>query len=247
MISFKQFILLESKKEFVDSFIKTIEKIKEKFNSTKSEDPDKIDGVKKKSIEEIEESIEKLFSDFSKNMVYIEEEKIVEEIKEFFKELKLKNKLFDLYLEAGLEQNKRAKFEDEISDLNSKEETDKDVEEKAKKNAKDDDEFEKEVEKEIESEKKQPKKAKKILLGIIEKEFDGEVSEAYIGETDLKEKQIEGLEYREDVSNAINNMRLLKTPAAIAKRIKELGGTIVYFYDEKKRNNDEEFWKVVKI
>lgn len=128
-----------------------------------------------------------------------------------------------------------------------KEVSDKDIEREAKEKAKDDDEFEKEVQKEIEAEKKSPKKAKKVLLGIIVKEHDGEVVEAYIGETELKEKEIEGLEYREDVSKAIDNMRLLKTPAAISKRIKELGGTVVYFYDEKKRDNDEEFWKIVKV
>jgi hypothetical protein len=45
---------------------------------------------------------------------------------------------------------------------------------------------------------------------------------------------------------AMFNARDLKTPAAITKRVKDLKGDVVYFYDEKKKDNDEEFWKIVK-
>ena len=170
--------------------------------------------------------------------------------------------MFELYFEACLDSAKREKFESklqsEVADSKKKEtkeekseedekETDADIAKRAKSNAKDDDEFEKEVEKEIEAEKKTVKKPKKILLGIILKDVDGEIGEAIIGETDLVQKEIEGLEYKDEVSKAMYNMKTLKTPAQIAKRIKELKGSIVYYYDEDKRNNDKEFWTVVKI
>lgn len=250
MMSFKKFVLMESKKEVVSGFIKIVDGAKERL--IKIDDPEKLDDLKKKIKDEIETEIEKFISKFdSKNVLwdesFIDDEKIIDDISEFLKSLKIKSKIFDLYLESGLDNKKKEKFIEELDFVSDKDETDKDVEDNAKKNAKDDDEFEKEVEKEIEAEKKQPKKNKKILLGIIEKEHDGEVTEAYIGETDLKEKEIEGLEYRDDVSSSIQNMRLLKTPSAISKRIKELGGTVVYYYDEKKKENEEEFWKIVKV
>jgi hypothetical protein len=84
------------------------------------------------------------------------------------------------------------------------------------------------------------------LLGIVKKEDDGEVLDAIVGDTELSVRDIEGLEYREDVMAAMFNARDLKTPAAITKRVKDLKGDVVYFYDEKKKDNDEEFWKIVK-
>jgi plasmid stabilization system protein ParE len=50
----------------------------------------------------------------------------------------------------------------------------------------------------------------------------------------------------DDVLKAINNGRKSKTPAEITRKVKDLKGTVVYFYDPKKKENDEKFWTVVK-
>jgi hypothetical protein len=84
------------------------------------------------------------------------------------------------------------------------------------------------------------------LLAVVLNRDGEEILSALVGETDLNVKQIEGLEYEDDVLKSINNGRKLKTPAEITRKVKELKGTIVYFYDPKKKENEEKFWTVVK-
>ncbi len=128
-----------------------------------------------------------------------------------------------------------------------KEITDKDIEKEAKSKTKGDEELEKEVEKEAEEESKK-KKIKKVLIGVVdERNHDGEVSKGVVLETDLPEKKIEDLETREDVIASGNNAKKLKTIAEIAKYIKKLEGTIIYWFDFESDHEGDVAWKKVKV
>ena len=135
---------------------------------------------------------------------------------------------------------------DEKEDDEDKDVTDSDIEKEAKEKAKDDDELEKEVEKEAEKDAKE-KKVKKILIGVVSQEKDGEVYKATVYETDAKEKKIEGVEYFDDLFGITFNPVKLKTPAEIAKHIKKIKGTVVYWFDFDKKDEDKEYLKIEKI
>ena len=239
-LSFEKFLLKESANVNVKELTSILNTAQKSIEKT--EDKDDKEDLVKEFAEKILKVLEDLIENFAKEPSYLTKEQ-VEEVRKILDESGIKHKEVESYLTASLESDKRKAFEDEHGE--DSEDDDK-IAKKAKENAKDDEELEKETEKDLkELEKKVGRKPKKILLGIIKKEDDGEVLEAIVGDTELSVRDIEGLEYREDVMAAMFNARDLKTPAAITKRVKELKGDVVYFYDEKKKDNDEEFWKIV--
>lgn len=136
--------------------------------------------------------------------------------------------------------------EEKKEEEDDKPETDDDIKKKAKEaKIKDEEDLEKEVRKEAE---KDAKKTKKVLLGIVdERDHDGEVSKGIILDTELPEKKIEDLETREDVVASGINAKKLKTIAEIAKHIKKLNGTIVYWFDFESDHEGDVPWKKVKV
>ena len=239
-ISFQKFLLKESANVYVKELTTLLNTAEKAIQKT--EDKEDREDLVKEFAEKLLKVLEELIENFAKDSAYLTKEQ-VEEVRKILDESGIKHKEVESYLIASLEIDKRKAFEEEHGE--DSEDDDK-IAKKAKENAKDDEELEKETEKDLkELEKKVGRKPKKILLGIIKKEHDGEVLEAIVGDTELSVRDIEGLEYREDVMAAMFNARDLKTPAAITKRVKELKGDVVYFYDEKKKDNDEEFWKIV--
>lgn len=238
-ISFQKFLLKESANVYVKDLSKIL---KDSEVISKTEDKDDKEDLVKEFAEKLLKVLEELIENFAKDSAYLSKEQ-VEEIRKILDASGIKHKEVESYLTASLEVDKRKAFEEEHGEDS---EDDEKIAKKAKENAKDDEELEKETEKDLkELEKKVGRKPKKVLLGIIKKEDGEEVLEAIVGDTELSVRDIEGLEYREDVMAAMFNARDLKTPAAITKRVKELKGDVVYFYDEKKKDNDEEFWKIV--
>lgn len=128
-----------------------------------------------------------------------------------------------------------------------KEITDDEIEKEAKSKDKGDEELEKEVEKELEKESKEGKRVKKILIGVVTKEKDDEILQATVYETDAKEKKIEGVEYFDDLFGITFNPIKLKTPAEIAKHLKKIKGTVIYWFDFDKKDEDKEYLKIEKI
>jgi len=240
-LTFEKFLLKESANVYQKELTKILDSSTKELSKT--EDKDDKEDLVKEFAEKILKVLEDLIENFAKEPSYLTKEQ-VEEVRKILDESGIKHKEVESYLTASLESDKRKAFEEEHGE--DSEDDDK-IAKKAKENAKDDENLEKETEKDLkELEKKVGRKPKKVLLGIVKKEDDGEVLDAIVGDTELSVRDIEGLEYREDVMAAMFNARDLKTPAAITKRVKDLKGDVVYFYDEKKKDNDEEFWKIVK-
>ena len=160
---------------------------------------------------------------------------------EFMKrdENKEKIQLIESYIKPIFENDEKEE-DDEM--------TDEKIEKEAKSKDKGDEELEKEVEKEAKEEsEKEAKKVKKILIGVVTKEKDGEVLQATVYETDAKEKKIEGVEYFDDLFGITFNPIKLKTPAEIAKHLKKINGTVIYWFDFDKKDADKEYLKIEKI
>lgn len=261
-LTFKEFLILESKNQFVVTLESVLKKLVKEYASI--DDADEMKEFKTEATEQLKKSLTNVINTVVKDGTYIEDKELVENLKSFMKLLDFSDKLITMYFEASLDANKRDKFESKLQSLvadddgkketkekkeKDEDETDEKIAQVAKDNArtgKGDAKLEKEVEDEIENEKKEPKKLNKILLGIIKKERDGDILSAIVGNTDLAKKDIEGLEYEKDVLDAIVDARNLKTPAEITNYVKKLKGTVVYFYDPVKKEKDLEFWKVEK-
>lgn len=258
MVRLKEFLLLEEKNQFVVSIENVLNKLVNEFSEIED-----VEEVKKDASEKFKKVMENVINKVVKDKTYISEKSLVDDIKNFMKLIDFSDKMIEKYLEASLDEKKRDAFESKLqSDVaedskktekkekeeKEEDETDEVVAKKAKELAKNggDSKLEKEVEMEVEKEKQSPKKEKKVLLAVVLNRDGEEILSALVGETDLNVKQIEGLEYEDDVLKSINNGRKLKTPAEITRKVKELKGTIVYFYDPKKKENEEKFWTVVK-
>lgn len=261
MIKFKEFLLLEEKNQFVVNIENVLKKLVNELSDL--EDVNEIKEFKKEAAETFKKTMTNVINKVVKDNTYISDKQLVDDIKNFMKLIDFSDKIVDKYLEASLDEKKRESFESklqsEVADDTKKEEkkekkekdedeTDETLEKKAKEMAKSggDSKLEKEVELEIEKEKESPKKSKKVLLAVVHDRDGDEILKALVGETDLSVKEIEGLEYEDDVLKAINNGRKLKTPVEITRKVKDLKGTVVYFYDPKKKENEEKFWTVVK-
>lgn len=258
-LTFKEFVLKESKNTYLEAFYKLLETLK---NDISSSEDDELEETKKESAEKLLKGLERLINVVIKEGVYIDDKAAVESIKGILKDSKIANKVVDKFLEASLNPDKREKFEsflqgsvfdiDKVGKKEKEEEkeekiTDKDIEKEAKEKAKTYSDIDKEIENEVEQEKKETKNPQKVLIGIVKSEDDGEVISATIGETELPIKKIEGLDDFDDVLASMYNARELKNPAQITKRIKDLKGTVVYYFDFDKKNNDKEYLKIVKI
>lgn len=261
MVRFKEFLLLEEKNQFVVSIENVLKKLVNEFSEI--EDAEEIKEFKKDASEKFRKVMENVINKVVKDKTYISEKSLVDDIKNFMKLIDFSDKMIEKYLEASLDEKKRDAFESKLQsevaedskktekkekEEKEEDETDEVVAKKAKELAKNggDSKLEKEVEMEVEKEKQSPKKEKKVLLAVVLNRDDDEILSALVGETDLGIKEIEGLEYEDDVLKAINNGRKLKSPAEITRKVKDLKGTVVYFYDPKKKENDEKFWTVVK-
>lgn len=261
MVRLKEFLLLEEKNQFVVSIENVLNKLVNEFSEI--EDVEEVKEFKKEASEKFKKVMESVINKVVKDKTYISEKSLVDDIKNFMKLIDFSDKMIEKYLEASLDEKKRDTFESKLqsevaedskkTEKKEKEEKEEDesdevVAKKAKELAKNggDSKLEKEVELEVEKEKQSPKKEKKVLLGVVLNRDGEEILSALVGETDLSVKQIEGLEYEDDVLKSINNGRKLKTPAEITRKVKELKGTVVYFYDPKKKENEEKFWTVVK-
>lgn len=263
-ITFKEFLILESKNQYLVTIENVLKKLIQEYNEVKDV-PEELKEFKKEASEKFKKTLLNSINTVVKDQTYITDTELVDNIKKFLKLIDLDEKIITQYLEASSDQSKREKFESKLQSMvadgesksEKKEKTEKDEEETDEKIAqvakdlarsgKGDSKLEKEVEDEVEDEKKQVKKEPKILLGIIKTEKGGEITRAILGETDLKKKDIEALEYEEDVLSAISNARDLKSVLEIDKRIKQLKGTVVYFYSPEKKDNDEDFWTVKKF
>lgn len=263
-LTFKEFLILESKNQYLVTIENVLKKLVQEYSEVK-DIPEDLKEFKKEASEKLKKSLMNSINTVVKDQTYITDKELVENIKTFIKLVDLDEKIITQYLDASLDQSKREKFESKLQSIvadgetksEKKEKVEKDEEETDEKIAqvakdmarsgKGDSKLEKEVEDDIEDEKKQTKKEPKILLGIIKTEKNGEITRAIIGETDLKKKEIEELEYEEDVLSAISNARDLKSVLDIDKRIKQLKGTVVYFYSPEKKDNDENFWIVRKV
>ena len=235
-LSFKEFVLLESS----NTVFEPLKKLLKDF----SEETEKEEYLEEYS-EKVKKFLERVINKVVKDGNYIEDKELIEEIKEFLKTAKISEKIFNSFLEASSDPTKREKFEEkirsEVAEIKSvgknkeskeddSEETDKDIEKKAKSNAKDDDEFEKSVLKDIEKEKVD-NKSRKVMLGIVDKEEDGEIFEAIIMNTDLKKaKEIEGLRLREDVVASGYEAKKLKKPSEVNSYLKKLKDVIIYWF-----------------
>jgi hypothetical protein len=255
-MSFAQFVLNESKNSYVESIKTLVDKIKE----------DRKENSDKEDLEEFGEkvlkSLKKIINIAVKEDVYLESKELIKDIEDILKDAKISDKLVSAYFDAGLNPTKRESFEAKVradvaetksagksekeSGDKDEDETDEDIKKKAKENAKDDSKLEKEVEKEAEEDSKK-KVVKKILLGIVDKKDDGEITKGIVLDTDLPAKKIEGLEYREDVLAAGFNAKNLKTPAEISRYAKKLGGTSIYWFDFDNTEYGDDVWKVVSF
>ena len=261
MIKFKEFLLLEEKNQFVVNIENVLKKLVNELSEL--EDAEEIKEFKKDASETFKKTMTNVINKVVKDKSYISDKQLIDDIKNFMKLIDFSDKMVEKYLEASLDEKKREGFESKLQGEASEEtkkeekkekkekdedETDETLEKKAKEKAKmgGDSKLEKEVELEVEKENKSPKKEKKVLLAVVQDRDGDEILKALVGETDLSVKEIEGLEYEDEVLKSINNGRKLKTPAEIAKKVKDLKGTVVYFYDPKKKENDEKFWTVVK-
>lgn len=256
-LTFKEFVLKESKNTYLDSYVKVLESIKKDIESS---DSDEVEEAKKEGAEKLLKALERLINVVVKDGTYIEDKAVVDASKEILKGIS--NKVIEKFFDASLNVGKREKFEQflqgsvfdvdkvgkkEIEAEKEEKITDKDIEKEAKEKAKDSSDLEKDVEKDLEQEKKSSKGAQKVLIGIVKSEDDGEVMSATIGETELPIKKIEGLDDFDDVLASMYNARELKNPAQITKRIKDLKGTVVYYFDFDKKNKDKEYLNIVKI
>lgn len=263
-VTFKEFLILESKNQYLITIENVLKKLIQEYGDVK-DDVEELKEFKKEASAKFKKTLMNSINTVVKDQTYITDSELVDNIKTFLKLIDLDEKIITQYLEASLDQNKREKFESKLQSMvadgdnksEKKEKSEKDEEETDEKIAqvakdlarsgKGDSKLEKEVEDDVEDEKKQVKKEPKILLGIIKSEKGGEITRAILGETDLKKKDIEALEYEEDVLSAISNARDLKSVLDIDKRIKQLKGTVVYFYSPEKKDNDEDFWTIKKV
>lgn len=255
-MTFAEFILNESKNSYIESIKTLVDKIKEDRKEDKENEYSEEFG------EKVYKAVKKLINIAVKEDVYIDSKELIKDIEEILSAAKISDKLVSAYFEAGLNPAKRESFESKVradvadtksvgksektSDVKDEDETDEDIKKKAKENAKEDSKLEKEVEKEAEEDSKK-KVVKKILLGIVEKREDGEVTKGMILDTDLPAKKIEELDKREDVVAAGFNAKNLKSIAEISRYAKKLGGTSIYWFDFDNTEYGDDVWKVVKI
>ena len=256
--------LLESKADDALSII--IIDTKEDIAEATPEEKEEIFAEAGKKIKTI---IDRLIKNVARDSVYIDDEKVLNNVKKILKNAEIVDENINDFLEACAGNEKvREKYEfDVMKDIagveergrrkkkeDSKEEketsVDPDTEAKSKKamTSEETDKLEKETEEEISALiGKKGDLEKKTLLAIIKKENDGEILEAILGETSLKDKDIEGLEYEEDVMAGIVGGKKFTSPAQIAKRIKELKGTKIYFYSAKKKDDGDNPWTIIKV
>jgi hypothetical protein len=259
-LSFRQFLLKEAKNAFLEGFQKLVQGIQKDVSEADSED---LEDTRKEGAEKVLKALERLVNSVVKEGSYLESKELVDTAKDILKAGKVSDKDFEKFFEASLDSSKREKFEDKLrSDVadkktsgkaqkefekDEKEETDKDIEKSAKAKGNGDDDLEKEVEKDAKKDLETVGKKTKILVGIVKKsDEDGEVIDAIIGETDMKAKELDGIEY-EDALSGIHDAKKLNGPKAIANYIKKVGGTVVYFFDFDKKDKDEEYLKIVKV
>lgn len=256
--------LLESKAD--DALSKIILDTKEDIAEATPEEKEEIFTEAGKKIKTI---IDRLIKNVARDSVYIDDEKVLTNVKKILKNADIVDEDINDYLVACEGNEKvREKYEFDVmkdiagveergrrkkkEDTKEEKETSVDPESEAKSKKAMSDEETNKLEKETEEEisaliGKKGDLEKKTLLAIIKKENDGEILEAILGETSLKDKEIEGLEYEEDVMAGIVGGKKFSTPAQIAKRIKELKGTKIYFYSAKKKDDGDNPWTIIKV
>lgn len=260
----KSSYLLESKAD--DALTKLIDGYEKDISG--SEGDEKKELVQELG-EKVKEYILRLIKNIARDSIYIDTPDVIKTVKAALKSAGIDDEEIAEFVKASSGDAKdREKYEfdvmKDIAGVEEKGRKKKAKEEKAEKEEKDEDadtvakgkkalsdeetaKMEKEAEEELNRLAGPKKGAKKILLAIAKKVDGDDVSDAIIGETEMSQTDIEGLEYEDDVMNAIVNGRKATTPAQIAKRIKELNGTKVYFFSEKKKDASGEPWIVLKI
>jgi len=263
--SHKDSYLFESKAD--ESLSKIIASTKEELANV-SKDEEKED-IFKEAGKKIKTILDRLIKNVARDSVYIDDEKVLKGVKTILKNAEITDEEISEYIVACEGNEKvREKYEFDVmkdiagveergrrkkkEDSKEEKETDPDADTEAKNkkalSGEDTDKLEKETEEEISKLiGKSGNLEKKTLLAIIKKENDGEIMEAILGETSLKDREVEGLEYEEDVMSAIVGGKKFTTPAQIAKRIKELKGTKIYFYSAKKKEDGDNPWTIVKV
>lgn len=262
--SHKDSYLFESKAD--ESLSKIIASTKEDLaNVSKEEDKEEIFKEAGKKIKTV---LDRLIKNVARDSVYIDDEKVLKGVKTILRNAEIVDEEISDFIVACENEKKREDYEFDVmkdiagvesrgrrkkkEDDKEEKETDPDADAEAKNkkalSGEDTDKLEKETEEEISKLiGKSGDLEKKTLLAIIKKENDGEIMEAILGETSLKDREVEGLEYEEDVMAAIVGGKKFTTPAQIAKRIKELKGTKIYFYSAKKKEDGDNPWTIVKV